>query len=66
MSRVTSDLRNLSAQELIHKKSSLDKELQELRQKRLTGQLDKSHLFKASRRQIARVLTILKEKAHDL
>lgn len=58
------ELRNLGRQELEQKKDALEKELQELRQKRLTGQLDKPHLFKAARRQIAQVLTVQREKTH--
>ena len=56
------DLRGLSLQELELKKEALEKELFELRQKKLTGQLDKPHLFKLTRKQIARILTLKKEK----
>ena len=56
------DLRGLSAVELEQKHLTLEKELQELRQKKITGQLDKPHFFKLVRRQIAQVNTIQREK----
>jgi large subunit ribosomal protein L29 len=63
MSRVKAkDLRNLSADELRQKREALEKELFELRQKKVTGQLDKPHFFKNARRQIAQVSTIEREK----
>ncbi len=55
------DLKALSAQELDQKITAIEKELHDLRQKRITGQLDKPHLFKRSRRQIAQVLTVKQE-----
>ncbi|MGH7198488.1 MAG: 50S ribosomal protein L29 [Candidatus Omnitrophota bacterium] len=64
MSKVkVGELRNLSVQELEQKKGSLRKELFDLRQKRVGGQLDKPHFFKQLRRQIARINTIEREKA---
>lgn len=56
------DLRNLSAAELTNKLESLEKDLHDLRQKKITGQLDKPHQFKAARRQVAQILTVKKEK----
>ena len=56
------DMRGLSAEELNQKRLALEKELQELRQKKITGQLDKPHFFKAARRQIAQANTLLKER----
>ena len=56
------DLKGLSVQELDQKKTTLQKELFELRQKRLTGQLDKPHTFKLVRKQIAQINTIKREK----
>jgi large subunit ribosomal protein L29 len=56
------EMNSLSAPELNQKKGALQKELHGLRQQRLTGQLDKPHLFKAVRRQIAQINTILREK----
>ena len=55
------DLRGLSGEELNHKKASLEKELFELRQKKVTGQLEKPHQFKLARKQIARINTIRRE-----
>ena len=55
------DLRALSAQELDQKINAIEKELHDLRQKKITGQLDKPHLFKRSRRQIAQALTVKQE-----
>ena len=56
------DLRGLSLDELNLKLAGLQKELLELRQKKITGQLDKPHAFKIARRQVAKVNTILREK----
>ncbi|HXV18663.1 MAG TPA: 50S ribosomal protein L29 [Candidatus Omnitrophota bacterium] len=62
MSKVkVKDIRNLSASELDQKKDGLEKELFELRQKRVTGQLDKPHRFKQIRRQIAQINTVKRE-----
>ncbi|OGW81832.1 MAG: 50S ribosomal protein L29 [Omnitrophica bacterium RIFCSPHIGHO2_02_FULL_51_18] len=55
------ELRGLSAAELVQKKFALQKELFDLGQKKLVGQLDKPHLFKITRRQIAQVNTLLRE-----
>ena len=66
MSRVKAkDLRGLSTEELGHKRQTLEKELFELQQKKITGQLDKPHQFKLMRRQIAQVNTIAKENARE-
>lgn len=66
MSRVKMDtLRALSLQEVRSKVSSLQKELFDLRQKKVTGQLEKPHQFKAARRQIAQLNTIKREKEND-
>ncbi len=63
MSRVKArELRSLTPQELAQKREALEKELHDLRQKKVTGQLDKPHQFKAVRRQIAQILTLGKEK----
>lgn len=63
MSRVkASAVRNLSVGEIDAKEAALQKELFELRQKKITGQLEKPHQFKAVRRQIAQLKTIKREK----
>ncbi|MCG3176430.1 MAG: 50S ribosomal protein L29 [Candidatus Omnitrophica bacterium] len=58
------DLRSLSVAELGQKKEALQKELFELRQKKVTGQLEKPHQFRLVRRQIAQINTIQREKNH--
>ena len=66
MSRVkASTVRALSLQEIKAKESTLQKDLFDLRQKKITGQLDKPHQFKAVRRQIAQLNTIAREKQND-
>ncbi len=59
------EIRNLSLDEIIVKRKNLEKELGELRHKKVTGQLDKPHLFRATRFQIAQLNTIEKEKNAD-
>jgi large subunit ribosomal protein L29 len=56
------DFRSLSDAEIELKKSTLGKALFELRQKQVTGQLEKPHEFKQLRRQIAQLNTIQREK----
>ena len=56
------ELRGLSADELKTKREGLEKGLNELRQKQVTGQLDKPHQFKLLRKQVAQINTIEKEK----
>ena len=56
------DLRGLSADELDQKLEALAKEMQDFRQKKITGQLDKPHFFKLLRRQVAQVRTVQREK----
>jgi large subunit ribosomal protein L29 len=56
------ELRGLSGDELKTKRESLEKGLNELRQKKVTGQLDKPHQFKLLRKQVAQINTIEKEK----
>ena len=66
MSRVkTNELRGLSIQEIVAKEADCQKELFDLRQKRITGQLDKPHRFKAARREAARLKTIKREKLNE-
>ena len=59
----TKDLRNLSETELREKEKSLYKELFELNQQRYSGRVEKPHLFKQVKKDIARVLTVLNEKS---
>ena len=63
MSRVKAkEFRSLSEAEIELKKSTLSKTLFELRQKKVTGQLEKPHEFKQVRRQIAQLNTVQREK----
>ena len=63
MSRVKAkEFRGLSGEELKQKRQALQKELFDLQQKKITGQLDKPHQFKNARRQIAQLNTIAREK----
>ena len=59
------DLRGLSPDELMLKRQALEKGLNELRQKKVTGQLDKPHQFKLLRRQVAQIRTIENEKQKE-
>ena len=66
MSRVkVNELRGFSLQEIQSKRTGFQKDLFDLRQKKITGQLDKPHQFKALRRQIAQLNTIKREKQND-
>jgi large subunit ribosomal protein L29 len=58
-----SELRGKSAQELSDQLISLREEQFKLRMQKATGQLGQSHLLKENQRAIARVKTVLHEKA---
>ena len=58
-----SELRQKNSEELRQERLELLREHFNLRMQRATGQLSKPHLFKRVRRDIARVNTILHEKA---
>lgn len=57
-----SDLRNLSEQELKEKLIALKKSLYEMRIKKASGRIEKPSKLSETRREIARVLTVLVEK----
>ncbi len=57
------ELRNLTEQELTQKHDSLRKELFALRVEMKAGRIEKSHKLKELRRDIARIKTVIKEKA---
>ncbi len=57
------ELRNLSEEELKSKEKSLFEELFKLNQQRYAGRVEKPHLFKQIRKDIARIKTILNERA---
>jgi large subunit ribosomal protein L29 len=58
------DLRVLSKQELMERLEVLRKQLMELQFKRKNG-VEKPHLFKETRKDIARILTVLQEKRNE-
>ncbi|RUR13434.1 50S ribosomal protein L29 [Legionella sp. km772] len=57
------ELRNLTADELQSELLSLRKEQFNLRMKKASGSLDKTHLITMVRKSVARVKTLLTEKA---
>lgn len=61
--KTTEELRNLSVDELNNELLSLRKEQLNLRMKKASGSLDKTHLITLVRKTVARVKTILTEKA---
>ncbi len=56
------DLRNLTPEELNQKQKSIKEELYNLNYQRKYGRLEKPHMFKVLRKDIARINTLLKEK----
>lgn len=59
------ELREKSADELDTQLLTLREEQFKLRMQKATGQLVQNHLIKANRREIARVKTVLHEKAGE-
>lgn len=57
-----SELRELSIQELKDKEISLAEELFALRLQKVTGQLERFGVVKQTKKDLARVLTILRER----
>jgi large subunit ribosomal protein L29 len=57
-----SELRNESEEELDVKLVSLSKEIFELRSERLDSKTQKTHLIRQKRKEIARILTIKRER----
>jgi large subunit ribosomal protein L29 len=57
------ELRDLSVEELNNELLSLRKEQLNLRMKKASGSLDKTHLITKVRKSVAQVKTILTEKA---
>ena len=60
-----SELRDKSADELNQQLLSLREEQFKLRMAKATGQLGQSHLLKQTNRDIARVKTVLQQKAEQ-
>jgi large subunit ribosomal protein L29 len=56
------ELENFSVDELRQKEKTLKKELFELNFKRKIGQVEHPHRFRAARRAIARILTVIRQK----
>lgn len=56
------DLINLSAEELILKQKTIKQELFNLNYQRRFGRLEKPHMFKSLKKDVARINTLLKEK----
>ena len=56
------ELRNLSGEELLEKSEQLKKSLMQLRFQAKTGKLERQSAIKETRRDIARILTIVNEK----
>lgn len=61
--KTVEELRNLSVEELNNELLSLRKEQLNLRMKKASGSLDKTHLITKVRKSVAQVKTILTEKA---
>jgi large subunit ribosomal protein L29 len=57
-----SQLRELGLEELREKEKKLQEELFKLNQKRFEGKVDKPHMFKLLRKDIARIKTVINEK----
>ncbi len=55
-------IRELNSEELVKKNKDLKKELYDLNYQRKMGNVEKPARFKALRKEIARALTILKER----
>lgn len=60
--RKASELRSLDAEQLRAEEQRLRRALFELRSKASVGKPDKPHEFKMMRRELARILTILRER----
>ena len=59
------ELRDLSDGELVEREKSLKKELFDLAFQRKHGRVEKPGRFKLLRRDIAKILTLLKEREND-
>lgn len=61
----TSDLRNMSEDELVEKVAQLKKDLMQYRFQSKTGKLETKSAIKTVRKDIARLLTIINEKKNN-
>jgi large subunit ribosomal protein L29 len=57
------ELRGLSREELLNKEAALRQDLFKCNQQRYSGRVEKPHLFKAIKKDIARIRTLLNEKS---
>ncbi len=64
MTLKASDIRNMTASEIEHKIATLREELFKFRFEQKTGRVEKPHRIKEIRRDIARLYTILRERAN--
>ena len=60
------ELRNLSEEELFEKAEQLKKSLMQLRFQAKTGKLERQSSLQETRRDIARILTIMNEKKNEV
>ena len=58
----TKDIRGLTSEDLMQKEQALKKELAELKYQRKIGRVEKPSQFRLLKRDIARILTILRER----
>ncbi|MFC1514541.1 50S ribosomal protein L29 [Candidatus Omnitrophota bacterium] len=56
------ELRNFSEEELLERAESLKKEIFDLNFQRKYGKIEKPHFFRLHKKEIARIMTVLKEK----
>ncbi len=59
------EIQELTAKELLARKRELKEEIFNLRVQQQSGQLEKPHLIRAARRNIARVETVLTRKSAE-
>lgn len=62
----TTELRNLSKEELLQKEKNLKEELFKLNMQRYGSRVEKPHMFFLIKRDIARIQTILNEKKEKI
>jgi large subunit ribosomal protein L29 len=58
----TSEIRNMSTEEILKKIEELQSELFDLRMKQATASMEKPHRMNAARKDIARMKTVLSER----
>ncbi len=63
MAKRVAELQELSAEDLSQKMQGLKRQLFDLRMQRAEGKLTQPHQLRRARRDVARVMTLLKQKA---